>query len=299
MVDFHIHSYYSDGTLSPKELVRIGKEKGLEAMAVTDHDGLQGIEEALAAGKEYGVKVIPGIELSCAIPENDLLGRNAPCENEIYMHILGYGISTDYEPLNKAISWIRESRANRNDRMLKALSDLGYELSKEDLQVHPMQEYIGKPNMARALLKKGYTGYFREAFKAEMFLKHPSVKSVHRVKIDGKEAIELIKGAGGKAVLAHPMKTSYKNKNQDGDFFKNLESILIQLKEWGLEGMECYYNATQLITETERLLELAEKLGLIISAGSDYHGPEVSTDFEMGDFPIPPLKSNLQHSIHL
>ncbi|MEG2200456.1 MAG: hypothetical protein RRY25_09275, partial [Anaerovorax sp.] len=166
------------------------------------------------------------------------------------------------------------------------------------LQVDPHSTYIGKPNIARALVKKGYISHAKEAFQAGKFLAHPEVKKIHRVKIEAAYAIELIKGAGGIAVLAHPMKIAYKNKNQEGSFYDKLWPLLLELKGQGLGGMECYYSS-HLISETQRLIEMAEKAGLKISAGTDFHGPDLNKEIEIGKYPIPPLKSNLQYSIGL
>lgn len=298
MVDLHLHTYYSDGTLSPTQLVRRAKKQGVDTMAVTDHDGMEGIAEAEKEAKNVGIRMIPGIEFSAALLEGDLFSRPVEAGQEIYMHILGYGMDPDNGPLKEAISEILANRVARNEKMLAVLKDLGYPLGKEDLQVNPYSTYIGKPNVARALVRKGYISTAKEAFTKGKFLGHPEVKKIHRVKIEAKKAIDLIHGAGGVAVLAHPMKISYKHKNEEGSFYDKLQPLLLELKKQGLGGLECYYSS-HLITETERLLELAEKTNLLISAGTDFHGKEMSKEIEIGKFPISPSKSNLQHSIRL
>ncbi|WP_027399530.1 PHP domain-containing protein [Anaerovorax odorimutans] len=287
MVDFHLHTYYSDGSMSPRDLVYRAKKQNTDIIAITDHDGLKGINEAIEAGKEFGVKVIPGIEFSAALEEGNIFNRNAQQGQEIYMHLLGYGFDTNNKEINYAVEEIQKKRKERNQKMLKALRDLGYDLNREDFQVYPMQEYVGKPNFARGLLKKGYVTSIKEAFKKDKFLGHPKVKSIYRAKIDAKKAIELICQAGGVPVLAHPMKISYKGKNEEGSFFDKLEPLLLKLKEFGLMGMECYYSS-HLVYETERLLEIADKLDLLVTAGTDFHGKEVKEDIEIGEFPVLP-----------
>lgn len=294
MVDFHLHTYYSDGTLSPKDLVQRAKEQGVTTLAITDHDGVKGVKEAIEAGKELGVRVIAGIEFSAAIEEENLFGREAEEGQEIYMHILGYGIDVNDEPLTLAIDHIQQKRKERNEEMLKALYALGYDLKEEDFRIYKAQEYIGKPNFARALVKRGYARSVKEAFEKGKFLRRPEIRKIHRAKIDAKEAIALIIGAGGVPVLAHPMKITYKEKNEEGSFFDKLEPLLIKLKEYGLMGMECYYSS-HLIYETQRLLEIAERLDLLISAGTDFHGPEINNALEIGRFPLPTEKENLSN----
>lgn len=296
MVDFHLHTYYSDGTLSPKALVQRAKEQGVTTLAITDHDGVKGVKEAVEAGEKLGVRVIAGIEFSAAIEEENLFDRQAVEGQEIYMHILGYGIDINNEPLNLAIHHIQQKRKERNEEMQKALYALGYELKEEDFRIYPTQEYIGKPNFARALVKRGYACSVKEAFEKGKFLRRPEIRKIHRAKIDAKEAIALIIGAGGIPVLAHPMKITYKEKNEEGSFFDKLEPLLIKLKEYGLMGMECYYSS-HLIYETQRLLEIADRLDLLISAGTDFHGPELNDTLEIGKFPLATEKENLSKSL--
>lgn len=281
MIDLHLHTYHSDGSLSPSSLVAMAKERGASVIAVTDHDGLSGIEEAMEAGKALGVKVLPGIEFSAEFPD-----WREP-SSYFYMHLLGYGMDLKNTDLQEAVKDILEKRKERNEKLLFALRKKGYILEKEDFQVYPQQTYIGKPNFARGLLKRGYIQELKEAFKPGMFLEAPEIKAIHRVKIDVREAISLIEKAGGVAVLAHPLKISYKGKNQPGQagFFETLESLLVRLKESGLRGMECYYSR-HLPYETERLLALAEKLNLLVSVGSDFHGPEFDANLKIGTLAV-------------
>ena len=271
MIDLHLHTYYSDGTLSPEELVKLAKEKGIHTIAITDHDGMGGLDEGMEAGKRQGVHVIPGIELS------------TEDETGVYMHILGYCFDRENIELKNEVEQIRRKRVERNEKLLDALREIGCKLSDEDLQLREGQDYIGKPTFALALARKGYVSSPKEAFKEGHFMRSDAVRSVHREKISAKRAIELIRGAGGIPVLAHPMKISHLTKNDGDDFFKELDRQLAKLKNWGLAGMECYYSSHQ-PADTERLAVMAKHHRLIITAGSDFHGEEFDKSIAIGGF---------------
>lgn len=259
--DLHLHTYFSDGSMSPTDIVKRAKEMDYELIAITDHDGVDGVTEGMIAGKALGIKVIPGIELSA---END---------QGISMHILGYYIDIHHVELTKKLTELKEKRWERNQRLLAVLNQMGYEISLADLSFTEGQDYIGKPIMARALLKKGYITHARQAFEPGKFLESPEAKAVKKDKISAKEAIDLIDKAGGIAVLAHPMKIKKIGERGSQTFFEELEKMIQQLKANGLKGIECYHT-DQTNEESLRLVELAEKYHLHITEGSDYHGPE-------------------------
>ncbi len=273
MIDLHLHTYYSDGTMSPEELVLFAKESGVETIAITDHDGMGGLAEGMEAGTRLGVQVIPGIELSTDDDEG------------VYMHILGYCFDRENEALKNEVEWIRQKRAERNEKLLAALHQIGCKLSKEDLQLREGQDYIGKPTFALALMRKGYVASSKEAFKEGCFMRSDVVRSVHREKISARKAIGLIREAGGIPVLAHPMKISHLIKREDEDFFEKLDRQLAKLERWGLAGMECYYSS-HLPRDTERLVCMAREHGLIITAGSDFHGTEIDKSIIIGGFAV-------------
>lgn len=271
MIDLHLHTYYSDGTLSPENLVKLAKERGVNTIAITDHDGMGGLEEGMEAGKRQGVHVIPGIELS------------TEDERGVYMHILGYCFDRENVELKNEVELIRRKRVERNEKLLAALRAIGCKLSNEDLQLREGQDYIGKPTFALALARKGYVSSPQEAFREGHFMRSDAVRSVHREKISAKRAIELIRGAGGVPVLAHPMKISHLTRDNGDDFFEELDRQLIKLKAWGLKGMECYYSSHRL-TDTRRLAAMAKQRQLIITAGSDFHGEEFDKNIVIGGF---------------
>lgn len=255
-IDLHTHTYYSDGTSSPTEVVKWAKKGNLDQLAITDHDGTEGIKEALIAGDALEIQVIPGIEFSVDEPDGS------------EMHILGYYIDISNEELKKRLTDIKDNRKERNVKLLAALADLGYPLDPEDLQKKGDVDYIGKPDFARALINKGYINEFSEAFEEGRFLKSEEIRKIKKEKITAKEAIELIIGAGGLAVLAHPMKVF----GLEGDYFEALDKLVSILKDYGLSGMECFYPEHN-EEETMKLVDIAEKYKLHITRGTDYHGP--------------------------
>ncbi len=256
-IDLHVHTYYSDGTLSPTEIIKWAKKSKLDQIAITDHDGIDGIQEALIAGEALEIVVIPGIEFSVGEADG------------IEMHLLGYHIDVCNKDLINKLAYIKEKRKERNDKLIRALEEQGCPLVYEDMMKRGSGDYIGKPDFARGLIHKKYITKFSEAFEVGKFLKSEIAKTIKKEKLSAKEAIELINGAGGIAVLAHPMKVTGLN----GEFFKALENLIIRLKGYGLKGMECFYPEHS-EEETMKLVNLAEKYKLHMTKGSDYHGPK-------------------------
>ena len=250
--DFHIHSCYSDGSMKPTDLVRMYKEKEYDMIALTDHDGVDGVSEAVIAGEALRIKVIPGIELGTGY---DYQG----CRLEL--HILGYYIDTSSSLLQEYLVRVRQARKDRNERLLSHLQDLGYDLTWEDLLSRPDQTYVGKPDFARALRRKGCApDNMWEIFD-----------EVEKEKISTYEAIDVIRQAGGMAVLAHPLKTKKIGDPSAEEFWKNLEVITKDLKKHGLKGMECFHPSAD-HDQAVRLAVMAGKYHLHITEGSDFHG---------------------------
>ncbi len=257
LVDYHNHTYYSDGTDSPTEVVKRAKEKGYHTIAITDHDGVDGVGEGIIAGEALDIRVIAGIELST----KSEIGSD--------IHILGYHIDPKNPELLDACRRIREKREDRNRRLLAALEEDGYPLTMEELVTGPGQDFIGKPTIARAMVKKGYINHTWEAFRN--IFAQPHMRKIKKMKLPTQEAIDLVKGAGGIAVLAHPMEISKIGKRGSPEFFENLDDLLKTLRKQGLKGIECIY-PDHSEEETLKLIDLAEKYHLHITTGSDYHG---------------------------
>ncbi len=253
--DFHIHSCYSDGIMKPVDLVRRYKELEYDVIALTDHDGVDGVKEAVIAGEALQIKVVPGIELGTGCDFG---------EERVELHILGYYIDIDNPKLKEYLARILKARQVRNERLLAHLNHLGYGLSWEDLIERPGQTYIGKPNFARALTRKGIApDNMWDIFD-----------EIEKEKISAYEAIEMIKEAGGMAVLAHPMKTRKIGAPDSEEFWNNLDALVRDLKKHGLKGMECYHPSAN-HDQALKLVIMAGKYHLHITEGSDFHGDEV------------------------
>ncbi len=281
MIDMHLHTYYSDGTMSPEDLIKRAAERGVRTLAITDHDGFNGITEALEAGERYGVEVIPGVEFS-AIMAGEELDSPPPhyIGDIISIHILGYQIDINNKELKEAVDDMREKRRERNHKLLSALNKIGYRIGEEDLLQRKGQDFIGKPNFALALVKKGYVKSPREASTPGLYLRHPEAREIHREKIHVRKVISLINGAGGYAVLAHPMKVRFPDKDE-AHVYERLELLLDRLRAFGLAGMECYYSS-HTADQAARLVEMAKARGLMITSGSDFHGPDFDPGIDIG-----------------
>ena len=247
-VDLHTHSSYSDGSLSPRQLVQLAKERKLRAIALTDHDTVAGVEESLEAGHELGIEVVPGVEISAQYPPGT-------------MHILGYYIHASNRELLGALKKLQEARATRNPKIIERLQALGLEISTtEVLDLSAGQ--VGRPHIARALVNKGYVSSIDQAFS--LYLKKGAVAYVEKFRFPPKETIAAIREAGGIAVLAHPFTLGMERPEE-------LFQLLVELREMGLEGVEVYYPDHS--KEKAVLYEdVAKRLGLVCTGGSDFHG---------------------------
>lgn len=244
-VDLHSHTTASDGTFSPAENVKRAMEKGLAAIGITDHDTVAGLDEAIRAGDELGVEVIPGIEISSSHQGQDI-------------HVLGYYVDRTDTRFLQRLEELRDTRYRRNQMMIERLNELGIDITLEEVYARKKREggNIGRPHMAEVLMEKGIVGSVAEAF--ETYLGKEGKAYVNPPRISPQEAINLIQAAGGVAVLAHP--------GLYGD-----DGMVEQLIHHGLDGIEVFHpdHGKQ---EEERYLEIGNKHGLIISAGSDFHG---------------------------
>lgn len=275
-IDLHMHSTFSDGVYTPDELVKMRKDEGYDAVAVTDHDGAKGVKEALAAGEKYGVKVVSGIEIGTVMNVADIIPEandRAMNKGEVELHILGYGIDPDNKELNEQMQIIKDFRDERNKKLLWYFQEKGYDIKYSDLIRNEGQEYVAKPDFAWVFVNRGYVQNISEAFRSEKFLAAKAVQRLKQMPYPTDGAIKLIQGAGGVAVLAHPMKTKGIGEKSSDEFFDNLEKLLVCLKGFGLYGLECYHPSSS-EQDSERLVELAKKLDLRITRGSDYHGPQ-------------------------
>lgn len=247
-IDLHTHSTASDGTDSPSQLVQRAIEKNLSAIAITDHDTVSGVEEALQTAKELPITVIPGIELSCSYQNKDL-------------HILGYYIDYTNKSFLCQLEKLKNRRNYRNEQMRKKLEEHGILLTMEQIQGHAKQSVITRAHFAKAMEEAKYIKSKDEAFSKYIGDGCPCF--VPKLQFSPKEAIHLIQSAGGLAVLAHPL--IYKFSYQE------LDTLICELKSYGLIGVEVYHSSHN-ISNSGNLRELIRQYDLLPTGGSDYHG---------------------------
>lgn len=258
--DFHTHSTRSDGRLSPTALVDLAASRGVRVLALSDHDTLDGYEEAReAASKHAGFLLIPAVELSCDVPGTEV-------------HMLGLGIDPTDAALLANLERFRRGRIERAEKMVGALERLGAPIEWSRVQEIAGEASVGRPHVAHALLEGGHVQTFDEAF--ERFLGRSGPAYFEREKLTPAEAIAMIRAARGVAVFAHP------------SFTTDYDQVATTLAAQGLFGMEVYYRAysPELV---ETLRALAERLGLFALGGSDFHGIERNDERQPGDIPLP------------
>ena len=255
--DLHTHSTASDGQYSPGELVRLAKERGMDVLALTDHDTLEGLTEAGNAGEALGLRVLPGVELGAAEYEN--------------LHILGYCASTGPSALTELCGRFKAGRDERKFRILEFLRKRGCELTLEEVEAVSGGNIIGRPHFAQAMVRRGFVETNREAFDRYLDTAEYHQK-VQRFKAEARTCLEAIRSAGGKASLAHPYQMGLEDEV--------LEALVRQLRDWGLEALECYY-PRHTPEQTAFYLGLAEKYGLHVTGGSDFHGERVKPDIRL------------------
>ena len=257
LIDLHVHTTASDGTLSPSDVVRRAKKLGLKAIAVTDHDTVDGVAEALKEGEKIGLEVIPGVELSVDVPKGTC-------------HLLGYFVNFRDRGLREKLRVVQRAREERNLRMLERLRELGIELSLEEVKAHAPDGQICRPHFALAMVKRGYVSSVEEAF--ERFLRKGGPAYVEKFRFSPEEAIKTILEAGGLPVLAHPFTLELDPEQ--------LEEFVKKLKGEGLVGIEVYYPDHD-NGQRELYRRLALQYDLAITGGSDYHG-SAKEEIELG-----------------
>ena len=265
LIDLHVHTTASDGSLSPSEAVLLARELGLSAIAVTDHDTADGVEEALAAGKGAGIEVIPGIELSV-----DYKGYG--------VHILGYFIDPRHPALRELLDWVVWERERRNGEIAAAMRSDGLNVSLEYLHELCPDSIIGRPHFSAALVKAGAVKTVAEGF--EKYLNRGGRYYRKRQYIPMDMAFDTLRRCGARAVFAHPLQ--YKFSHEE------LLKLTALLKEKGIVGMECIYS---LYTPGEReyLKGIAGDFGLCVTGGSDFHGagkPHIQIGSGCGDMEV-------------
>lgn len=267
MIDLHAHTTASDGSLTPRELVERAARQGVSALAVTDHDTLDGLGEAIEAGRACGVEIVPGLEISAQYSPGT-------------MHILGYYIALDAPDLNRQLEGLRYARDQRNPRIVAKLRALGFDITLEDVAAVAGGSVVGRPHFARVMIDKGYVASAQEAFDKYLAKGAPAYEE--KARLDPQAAVDAIRRAGGVAVLAHPYQLRTRTDEE-------LEGVFARLKEAGLDGVEVIYsrhNAQQIAAYRR----LAERYDLLITGGSDFHGvtkPDIEVGIGLGQLCVP------------
>jgi len=271
-IDLHIHSTASDGTLSPSEILTLAQQLDIAAISITDHDTLKGSKDALSCGIPPSVKFLPGVEISADPPPA------FNCSGSF--HILGYAVDIHNSELNHTLSMLRDSRENRNPRILKLLSGMGIEIEMEEVLNLAGKSQIGRPHIAQLMVKKGYARSIDAAF--DEYLGNGRPAYVNRFRFECEQTITAVLNAGGIPVLAHPFLLNIKENEV-------LENLIAVLAEMGLRGIEVYYPE-----HTKDLMayytQLARRHDLLITGGTDFHGdikPEIKMGSGKGDLFIP------------
>ena len=253
-VDLHIHTNHSDGFYSPEEIVLKAKENELEAISITDHDNLSGINDAIEKGNEIGIEVIPGLEISSDIKDREI-------------HILGYFIQTDSQELETYLNFFRVERLKRATRIVNKLNLLGISLSIDDVMEVAKNSAVGRPHIAQAMLNRGLISSYYEAFNKYIGNGGPAFEK--KVHISPQSAFKIISDAGGLSFIAHP---GYME-----------ESLLKELIDEGVDGIEVIHSSHSQ-HQVRFYRGIVNEYFLLECGGSDFHGGKRDDEKNFGKF---------------
>ncbi|HUX61737.1 MAG TPA: PHP domain-containing protein [Ignavibacteriaceae bacterium] len=253
-VDLHTHTTHSDGALTPTELVKKAKDSGIDVLSITDHDNLAGFTEASEYGKEIGVEVIPGVEISTDVEDKEV-------------HILAYFVEPFNEELERYLQFFREERMKRAIRIIENLNSLGFNITIEDVLAISKISAVGRPHIAQAMLAKGLITSYYEAFNKYIGNGCPAYEK--KVHLSPQSAFKIISDAGGLSFIAHP---GYMQ-----------ESLLKELITAGVDGIEVIHpsNSAQ---QVKFYRGIVNEYYLLESGGSDFHGGKREDDYNLGKF---------------
>ncbi|MDI6839828.1 MAG: PHP domain-containing protein [bacterium] len=257
LVDLHIHTIFSDGTLSPHEVVRLAASKGLSAIAITDHDELSGLPDATEAGNQFGISIISGVELSGRLKDKSV-------------HILGYFVDKENRELINFIQSMKQSRFDRAEKIVEKLNEHGIYITIDDIKIRSGLGGIGRLHIAETLMDAGVVKDTHEAFSK--YIGYGKSCYVSKSNISTKFVIELIIKAGGIPVIAHPS-------------LHDTEDLISELINEGIMGIEVWY-PTHSESQVKKYLEIAKKYRLVPTGGSDSHGTRPGYP-GIGEFTIP------------
>jgi predicted metal-dependent phosphoesterase TrpH len=260
MIDLHSHTTASDGELSPEDLLARARSAGVTTLAVTDHDTVKGLARARAAADAQGIRLVPGIEVS-----TEAEGRE--------IHVLGHFVEPTEPGLSGFSDRLQDERAERMGRMVERMNQLGFPVTLEEVQRIAAGAHLGRPHLALALVERGYVISTREAF--DRFLGDGKPGYVDRFRVSAEDAIAMLHRAGGTATVAHPGSS------------KVSPFTLERLARLGLDGLEIFH-PDHVPSQREAFLRQADALGLVPTAGSDFHGPRVTPDRRLGMVSLDP-----------
>lgn len=266
LIDLHTHTTYSDGSVSPEELIAMAASHGARAIAITDHDTIAGLAEGREAAERFGIEFINGIEISAEYSSGT-------------MHILGYYIDDGSALLNSKLRELVAARDKRNPEIALRLQALGFDISYEAVAQIAGSDLVGRPHFARLMVEKGYAESMQDAFNR--FLAKGAPAYVEKKRLSPAEAITLIRDAGGIAVLAHPYQLNLASADE-------IDRLVAELASLGLDGIEAIYSRHSQ-AEREFYSEVAARHGLLITGGSDFHGtykPDISIVIGKGDLNV-------------
>ena len=261
LCDLHVHTTASDGDYTPERLVQEAAARRLSCVALTDHDTVQGLTPAISAARGTSIRVVPGLELGTD-------------HGRVEVHLLGYFLDIHHLVLNRELERLRRSRRERADLMVRRLQELGYHLDPGEVAARAGGAAVGRPHVAAALVVKGYVRDEDQAFAELLGRGRPAY--VPRCKLSPLPALELIRAAGGVAVLAHP-----------GLYPGAAAELLPQLAANGLGGLEVYYPGHDAASRAT-YLEWCRQFNLVPTGGSDFHGPGRHGDVELGACGVSP-----------
>ena len=268
-IDLHTHTNKSDGAYSPSELVHLAKEHGLDKIAITDHDTVNAIDEAIEIGNSIGVSVVPGVEVSTDIEDREV-------------HLLGLLIDHHNDELQKYLSFFREERVYRAKRIVSKLNNLGHQITFDDVLVHAKESAIGRPHIAYAMVDRGLVSHYYEAF--EKFIGDNGPAYERKIHVSPKSALKIISDAGGLSFVAHPCYTA-----------ENILTTLIKAGVDGIEVMHPAHNAYQV----RFYRGIVNQYCLLESGGSDFHGGNKNDEGNLGKYFVNQSKLDaMQKMIH-
>jgi predicted metal-dependent phosphoesterase TrpH len=256
-VDLHLHTNFSDGLLTPTQVVMKAKEAALKAVGIADHDTIDGISEAMEAGSRWGIEVVPGVELSSQHDGRDL-------------HILGYYFDPDHPRLMEYLGRFQQERYRRAAKMIRNLNLLGVRLTMDEVEERARGVSIGRPHLAEVLMEKGYVETFQEAF--QRYIGYGSKAYEEKYKMRPEEAIRLLSESKGLSFLAHPG-------------YMISDAVILHLIKAGLDGIEIVHPKLN-ENRTQYLQQLARNHGLLVCGGSDCHGGR-DGQYYIGRYSVP------------